>query len=86
MPTFTQKHYVAIAKLIHARRMTVKAVPAVPMDASMSYQHKLDTQVRIEEVNEITNDLVKLFKADNPKFRDLIFVEACCQDMRDAGA
>lgn len=83
MPMFTQKHYVAIANLIHARRVAVSANPIQPMDASMSYAWKQNAQVQIDAINEITTDLVKLFKADNPKFRDLIFVEACCKDMRD---
>jgi hypothetical protein len=75
MPMFTQKHYVAIASLIHQRRLAIKTQqePDYPNEQSAG----------IDAVNEITNDLVKLFKADNPKFRDLIFVEACCKDMRD---
>ena len=47
---FTQKHYVAIADLIHKRRVEIKNT------------HAGDAGDELEIVNDITLDLVKLFK------------------------
>lgn len=68
---FTQKHYVAIADLIHARRVTIRAEAGVAAD------------VRLDEVNTMTLALSKLFKADNPKFKEFTFIEACNRDLKE---
>lgn len=76
MPMFTQKHYVPIAQMIHAKRV---AVHHGSYGGGMS-----EHAVRLDEINALICELVKLFKQDNPKFRELIFIEACCKDLRDA--
>jgi len=74
---FTQKHYIAIADLIHERRKEIKLVPPSGEDDAERME------LRIEAVNEITLDLVKLFKADNPKFKEFTFIEACNRDLKE---
>jgi hypothetical protein len=34
-------------------------------------------------INEITLDLCRLFKADNPKFKEFTFIEACNRDLKE---
>ena len=82
MPMFTQKHYVAIARVIHARRVAIKADPGAPMDSSMAWAHQTATAQELETINDLVVDLVKLFEQDNPKFRSLIFIEECNKDLR----
>ncbi len=67
-PVFTQKHYVAIAEVLHKQRKEIK-------------QHEADQAARLEATNDVTLALCKLFKGDNPKFNDFQFIAACNRDL-----
>lgn len=73
---FTQKHYVAIADLIHARRVAVRKMPTSELVVT-------EGEARLDEINTMTLALSKLFKADNPKFKEFTFIEACNRDLRE---
>lgn len=72
---FTQKHYIAIADLIHERRKEIKAQPGGTMT--------LEGETRLLEVNTMTLAMTKLFKGDNPKFKEFTFIEACNRDLKE---
>ncbi len=72
-PMFTQKYYVAIAKVIHDRRVKLKS--------TLESMPGPDQDTRLDEINELALQLAKMFAEDNPKFRQLIFIEACCKDL-----
>jgi hypothetical protein len=74
---FTQKHYIAIADLIHKRRVAVKA-----KDVASTFANEPPSP-EIMAINEITLDLCRLFKADNPKFKEFTFIEACNRDLKE---
>ena len=73
-PLFTQKHYVAIANVIHAQRLAKKANPA---------KTELAAEAELCAINEMTLALSKLFKEDNPKFKEFTFIEACNRDLKE---
>ncbi len=79
---FTQKRYVAIADLIHKRRLEVKR----PIEATGPYHagvKKVEQDNRLDEINTLTLAPTKLFKEDNPKFKEFTFIEACNRDLKD---
>ena len=73
---FTQKHYIAIADVIHARRVAVRKMPTSELVLT-------EGAARLEEVNELTLAMTKLFKGDNPKFKEFTFIEACNRDLKE---
>jgi hypothetical protein len=76
---FSLQHYVNIARVIHAERIKVKAgtnVSGIAPDAE-------EIRCQLDAINAVTIALIKLFKEDNPKFRDLLFIAACNDDMRE---
>lgn len=76
-PMFTQKHYVALADLIHKRRVYIKK--------SGSEGETFDqTESRIDELNTLVLALSAIFEKDNPKFKKFTFIEACNRDLKDA--
>lgn len=71
---FTQQHYVALAALIHKRRVEIQAHPSI-----------VEVQIRLNAINDLVIEMADLFDRDAPgKFKRLIFIEACCRDLRDA--
>jgi len=79
---FTQKHYVAIADLIHARRVQIKSVDQKLGVYAQGVQ-QVEIENRLDEVNTMTLALSKLFKGDNPKFKEFTFIEACNRDLKE---
>lgn len=73
---FTQKHYVALADLIHKRRLELRASNNPPAEL-----HPAD---RVDELNLMVLSLAAIFETDNPKFRKFTFIEACNRDLKEA--
>jgi hypothetical protein len=69
---FTQKHYEALADVIHEQRVEVKAAPAFT-DAMQEHDLQL--------INKITLKLCKVLKQDNPRFKEFTFIAACNRDL-----
>ena len=59
---FTQKHYIAIAEVLHQKRKEITAAP------QSSFGEADAKAVKLEATNDVTLALCKLFKDDNPKF------------------
>lgn len=78
-PMFTQKHYVAIADVIHERRVEIKEVYN---DANMR-DGNIEQAARLDEVAQITVKMIDLFKKDNPKFKQFTFIEHCNRDLKE---
>lgn len=81
---FTQSHYVKVADVIRRARTSqqgehVRVDPMVAMDHSAI--NVVVSQQRQIAINELTLKLCEMFKRDNPKFNDLIFIEACNGDL-----
>ena len=76
---FTQKHYVAIADLINARRVAIREMPTSELVLTRGGL----IVARLEEVNEMTLALCRLFNGDNPRFREFTFIEACNRDLKE---
>lgn len=73
-PMFTQKHYVALADLIHKRRLSIRTeFPKLEPNASD----------RIDELNTMVLALSVVFEQDNPKFKKFTFIEACNRDLKE---
>ena len=67
---FTKQHYVAVANLLRQHRAQLLANPTSAIE-----------QARIDEHNDVVMRFVGLFKADNPKFKDLVFIGEACADV-----
>jgi len=79
---FTQKHYVALADLIHKRRVEIKA-----REPGLVNGHDVRTPgelARIDELNTMVLALSEVFEKDNLKFKKFTFIEACNRDLKDA--
>lgn len=76
---FTQKHYVAIADVIHERRVEIKEIYN---DANMR-DGDIEQAARLDEVAQITVKMIDLFKKDNPKFKQFTFIEHCNRDLKE---
>jgi hypothetical protein len=63
---FTQSHYVKIADVIRSARTSHQGT---------------DVLIKQLAINELTLKLCEMFKRDNPKFNQLIFIEACNGDL-----
>jgi len=74
---YTQKHYESMADLIHKRRLAITAAPQATFGAAD------EKAVRIDAMNQMVIDMVEMFKRDNPKFRELIFIARCNRDLTD---
>ncbi len=42
----------------------------------------LEGETRLLEVNTMTLAMTKLFKGDNPKFKEFTFIEMCNRDLK----
>ena len=75
---FTKKHFTAIAKILSHAERSVESMGAPPYYAGPSFNEGYtEAQYHAEDiVNEITNDFITLFKADNPNFDEKRFREA----------
>lgn len=74
---FTQTHYIAIAKVIHERRLKITAQPQATFGEA-------DTKaVSLEAIAGLTADMIEMFKADNKKFNQFLFIEAAHADLKD---
>jgi hypothetical protein len=74
MPSFTAKHYQAIADLMHQERKKAIDMPELVGNG-------ITRNVRLEQINAITLSFCKLFQADNPKFKQMTFIAACNRDL-----
>lgn len=74
MPSFTQKHYQAIADVVQAERK--KAI-----DKEDFVGNGVIRNARLEQINTITLAMCKLFQEDNPKFKQMTFIAACNRDL-----
>lgn len=69
---FTKQHYVAVAEMLKQRRADIIA------------DRQLDEYQRAAAMtanNEIVMRFVRLFEADNPRFKYLLFIGAACADV-----
>lgn len=73
VPSFTQKHYQAIANVIHKERQAIRA-------AAQKIPHS-NEGLLLEQTNVITLAMSKLFQEDNPKFKQMTFIAACNRDL-----
>lgn len=73
MPSFTAKHYTAIADLMHKERKAIR-------EAAAKIPHG-NEGLLLEQTNVITLALSKLFAKDNPKFKEMTFIAACNRDL-----
>jgi hypothetical protein len=90
MPSFTAKHYEAIANLLHDKRKQVQAPIGLgpndkPWDSSMQAAHAEQMKRDLEQINDITLSFCKLLQADNPKFKQMQFIAACNRDLVENG-
>lgn len=74
VPSFTAKHYQAIAEQMHAERK--KAIAADDFIGNGVIRN-----ARLEQINSITLAFCKLLQADNPKFKQMTFIAACNRDL-----
>jgi hypothetical protein len=66
-PMFTKQHYEAVAKLLSSQKD----------DARSSAMTAAERTEQLNTLNETTMRFMNLFKRDNPKFKDLIFIGEC---------
>ena len=77
MPSFTTKHYDAVARVQYeARKAAMSSDPV-----SRISDNNLTLNARLEQINEITLSLCKMFERDNPKFKQMMFIAACNRDL-----
>lgn len=74
---FTQQHYVAMADLIHQRRVEVKQTWGA------SEPTQAEGVTRLDELAVMTLAMSKMFKQDNPKFKEFTFIGACNRDLKE---
>jgi hypothetical protein len=73
MPSFTAKHYQAIADVIYKERKAIR-------DAAQKIPHN-NEGLLLEQTNIFTLAMSKLFENDNPKFKQMQFIAACNRDL-----
>ena len=83
-PMFTQKHYVALADLIHKRRIAAKEVTFNNNGKCNPVVDEAAKTLVLEHINQLTLDMCSVFEKDNPKFKKFTFIEACNRDLKDA--
>jgi hypothetical protein len=66
---YTQKHYENLADIIQQRRQAI-----IQANSSLS-------NVQLNVLNDLVMSLVTTFKADNSKFRELLFIARCNRDL-----
>lgn len=75
VPSFTQKHYEAIAKMIHQKRVEATELAKAENGTQLRHTH--------EVINTVTLALCKLFKEDNTKFKEMTFIAECNKDLHE---
>lgn len=70
---FTQQHYEKTADLINSKRLEIRA------RLGRDYL----TSLEITTLNDLTMGFVAMFRKDNPKFKELIFIERCNRDLNE---
>jgi hypothetical protein len=73
MPSFTAKHYQAVADVIHQERKAIR-------EAAEKIPHP-NEGLLLKQTNVITLAMSKLFEKDNPKFKQMQFIAACNRDL-----
>jgi hypothetical protein len=73
MPAFTQRHYIAVAKLLHENDMRLTHCEQAMVPAlSLAWHNGAERRH-----SNIYNDFVTLFLNDNEKFDEARFSKAC---------
>jgi hypothetical protein len=67
---FTQKHYQVLADVIYQARKKSADLPDWD-----------EYVIRTQTLADLTADLIKVFKQDNPKFNQFLFIGAACKDL-----
>jgi len=78
VPSFTAKHYTAIADVIHTERMKIKTI-----NLHRDGEPDAITENALTQTNAFTLAMAKLFSEDNPKFKQMTFIAACNRDLID---
>ena len=75
-PVFTQRHYIAVAKLIKDERLkTNLKYPMGSLGNNTDYTIAYETAM--QTISELQLAFMKHFKLDNAKFEELLFIGAC---------
>jgi hypothetical protein len=80
MPSFTAKHYQAIADVIHKERVKIKTT-----NLHRDGEPDAITENALLQTNAFTLAMAKLFEQDNPKFKQMQFIAACNRDLVENG-
>ena len=70
---FTKQHYEKIAELMYSERRKLQRL----------YGPKYSETPELLAVNDMIMGFVAMFSEDNPKFRELIFIERCNRDLHE---
>lgn len=76
VPSFTAKHYQAIADVIHQQRVKIKTT-----NLHRDGEPDAITENALTQTNAFTLAMAKLFENDNPKFKQMQFIAACNRDL-----
>jgi hypothetical protein len=70
-PMFSKQHYESVAQMLNRQRRTIRANGMIT-DA--------DRQIELRALNDVVMGFVAMFKKDQAKFRELLFIGACDND------
>lgn len=76
MGVYRQKHYEMFAAIIKRAKEKAPAEAIAAMLAGEARAHHIGDAARLG-VAVVQNEILKMFKEDNPRFVDLRFIEAC---------
>jgi hypothetical protein len=74
MSHFRQKHYDVFARAVKAAKQKAPAEVRALLNEKI---HPVIVEAAMMGVATLQNELMKIFLADNDKFRSLLFIEAC---------